>query len=437
MGLFGRKYKKNNKVSFGKDVEGGENSPHFHKTPEDDKINEVPSQQQTIRNSSTAVTSSSSSSSSSKADEETQQQQQQQKQIQREIASADEILLPFREPKPLYRNLSMNSDLDESHRQTSKHEEADYLDRSAGFDEIDQMSSEETFDFMTPVVMNARKLQEANNINNIPTNLKPSLGTSVMPPIPNLDKSQSARMVGRDVAPDINKLSALVIESNNSNHGNHINSNSRSNSNSNSSKKKSQGKTSPAAVDPLPNDNNDNHDTNRSHQNSDQQMQQQHPQQNQHQYYPQQQQPPPQQLLPHEIEIEQTRDLVKVFIGEIWNRGEIESIEKVCSPRLRFNGHIGLERVGHDGFSRMVTTVRSSLEGYHCEIHSMVVEGRKCFCRLKFTGKHVGMLMGYPPTHKLVAWMGASEFTICPRKKQILKVWELGDIKTLENQLMR
>ena len=441
MGLFGRKYKKKNKVSFGIDVEGGEHSSHdFHKTTEDDKkiINEAPSQQtqHTITNSSTSVTSSS----SSKADEETrqqQQQQQQQKEIQGEIASANEILLPFREPKPLYRNLSMNSDLDESHRQASKHEEADYLERSVDFDEMDQMSSEKTFDFMTPVVTpcpNAHKLQEANNL---PANLKPSLGTTVMPPVPNLDQSKSVRMGGRDVAPDINKLSALVIESNdnNSNHGK-----SNSNHSKSISSKKSQGKANLAAVDPLPNgNNNNNHDTNRSHQNSDQQMQQQHPQQNQHQYYPQQQQqqPPPQQLLPHEIEIEQTRDLVKVFIGEIWNRGEIESIEKVCSPRLRFNGHIGLERVGHDGFSRMVTTVRSSLEGYHCEIHSMVVEGRKCFCRLKFTGKHVGMLMGYPPTHKLVAWMGASEFTICPRKKQILKVWELGDIKTLENQLMR
>lgn len=132
---------------------------------------------------------------------------------------------------------------------------------------------------------------------------------------------------------------------------------------------------------------------------------------------------------------ETTRDLVKTFIGEIWNRGEIDSIEKVCSPRLRFNGHTGLERVGHGGFSIMVQTVRSSLEGYHCEIHSMVVEERKCFCRLKFTGKHVGELMGYPATNRTVSWMGASEFTVCPKRNQILKVWELGDIKTLEAQL--
>lgn len=131
--------------------------------------------------------------------------------------------------------------------------------------------------------------------------------------------------------------------------------------------------------------------------------------------------------------IEVTRDLVKRFISDIWNRGEIDLIPKVCHPSLRFNGHVGMDRVGHEGFSRMVTTVRDALADYHCEIHSMVVESNKAFCRLRFTGKHTGNLLGYPPTGKTVAWMGASEFT-CKNGK-ILKVWELGDVKSLEEQL--
>ena len=49
------------------------------------------------------------------------------------------------------------------------------------------------------------------------------------------------------------------------------------------------------------------------------------------------------------------------------------------------------------------------------------------------TGKHTGNLLGYPPTRKVVAWMGATEFTC--QNGRILKVWELGDIKTLEEQL--
>lgn len=131
--------------------------------------------------------------------------------------------------------------------------------------------------------------------------------------------------------------------------------------------------------------------------------------------------------------IEITRELVKKFISDIWNRGEIELIPSVCHPSLRFNGHVGMDRVGHEGFARMVSTVREALMDYHCEIHSMVVESNKAFCRLRFTGKHTGNLLGYAPTGKTVSWMGASEFT-CKNGK-ILKVWELGDVKSLEEQL--
>ena len=131
---------------------------------------------------------------------------------------------------------------------------------------------------------------------------------------------------------------------------------------------------------------------------------------------------------------EHTRNLVKKFVAEIWNRGEVDLIPQVCSPALRFNGNAGFDKIGHDGLARMVATIRDALDDYHCEIHSMVVENNKAFCRLRFTGKHSGPLLGYEPTGKVVAWMGATEFT-CQNGK-ILKVWELGDVKSLEEQLM-
>jgi predicted ester cyclase len=111
----------------------------------------------------------------------------------------------------------------------------------------------------------------------------------------------------------------------------------------------------------------------------------------------------------------------------------LELIPTVCARGLRFNGSAGMDRVGHDGFSRMVQTIRGSLEDYHCEIHSMVVEGNKAFCRMRFTGRHVGQLLGYEATGKHVSWMGASEFTVVDGL--IVKVWELGDMASLEHQL--
>lgn len=44
----------------------------------------------------------------------------------------------------------------------------------------------------------------------------------------------------------------------------------------------------------------------------------------------------------------ETRDLVKKFIADIWNRGELDLIPDVCSPSLRFNGNTGtLVMVAH------------------------------------------------------------------------------------------
>ena len=359
--------------------------------------------------------------------------------------SIKEILMPFREPKPADRIPSFNSDIRNSNHQHNmtfdeNYVEADYMDSSDGIDEMDDMTADpvenEVDEYLTtPEIANLTNTWHPDStMKNKSSKINTSeLVTNAMPGIPDLDKSQSARKANRGTTPHgINRLAALG--------GKTDTSTSHSNNHSNSSTR-AQAKMPSAGLQRAKN----NHDTNYSKQASatttysgSAQVSEKYRQAQQPLNYAinsQQQIYPEHQPTPHEIESERTRELVKIFIGEIWNRGEIESIEKVCSPRLRFNGHAGLERVGHEGFSQMVMTVRSSLEGYHCEIHSMVVEGRKCFCRLKFTGKHVGELMGYPPTNKLVAWMGASEFTICPRKKLILKVWELGDIKSLEMQL--
>lgn len=163
--------------------------------------------------------------------------------------------------------------------------------------------------------------------------------------------------------------------------------------------------------------------------------------QQQQQVPPQQQEPPVNSSSVTDMPVgdpafakaEVTRDLVKKFISDIWNRGELDLIPHVCSPKIRFNGNTGLDKIGHDGFARMVATIHGALSDYHCEIHSMVVENNKAFCRLRFSGKHTGDLLGYPPTGRVVSWMGATEFTCM--NGRILKVWELGDMKTLEEQL--
>jgi predicted ester cyclase len=129
-----------------------------------------------------------------------------------------------------------------------------------------------------------------------------------------------------------------------------------------------------------------------------------------------------------------TRQLIKKYFSDLWNRGELEVIPEVCSPKIRLNiNNDSFDKVGHDGLARLVNGVRDLFDDYHCEIHSIVVEGNKAFCRLRFSGKHVAPLFGYPPTGLRVSWMGSQEFT-CVNGK-ILKVWELADMLTLQELL--
>jgi hypothetical protein len=50
--------------------------------------------------------------------------------------------------------------------------------------------------------------------------------------------------------------------------------------------------------------------------------------------------PPPSAVEPSRCH--ETRSLVKKFIADIWNRGELDLIPSVCSPSLRFNGNTGM-----------------------------------------------------------------------------------------------
>jgi predicted ester cyclase len=126
-----------------------------------------------------------------------------------------------------------------------------------------------------------------------------------------------------------------------------------------------------------------------------------------------------------------TRELVKRYYGKIWNRGETEDIPFVCSRKFQFNG--SSQPLSLEEFKNVVTNSHSGLDLFHAEMHSIVVEGNKAFCRMLFTGIHNDEYLGYRPTGKNVSWEGATEFTI--KNSRIQAVWELADLQSLKKQL--
>jgi predicted ester cyclase len=132
-----------------------------------------------------------------------------------------------------------------------------------------------------------------------------------------------------------------------------------------------------------------------------------------------------------QVDDDTTRELVKRYFVKIWNRGEVDDIPNVCSSTFSLNGYPN--PLGHEGFRDVVRESHNGFKLFHAEIHSIVVEGNKAFCRMLFTGIHNGEYLGYRPTGNHISWMGATEFTI--KEGRIDAVWQIADLQSMRKQL--
>ena len=127
--------------------------------------------------------------------------------------------------------------------------------------------------------------------------------------------------------------------------------------------------------------------------------------------------------------------LVEAFYEHIWNAGNVEAAMDLLAEAFVFRGSLGADLQGRGAFLEYVTSVRSVLADYHCEILECVTEGNRAFARMRFSGRHVGEFRGYPPTGKPVHWVGAALFRF--EGAAIAQLWVLGDLQGLDELLNR
>jgi predicted ester cyclase len=121
---------------------------------------------------------------------------------------------------------------------------------------------------------------------------------------------------------------------------------------------------------------------------------------------------------------------VETFNARIWNAGDFEAASGLLTERFVFRGSLGAELQGRDELLAYARSVRFALADYHCDILECVTEGDRAFAQMRFSGRHVEVFRGFPPTGKPVHWLGAALFQL--EGRAIAQLWVLGDLHGLD-----
>lgn len=129
----------------------------------------------------------------------------------------------------------------------------------------------------------------------------------------------------------------------------------------------------------------------------------------------------------------ENENLINQFYYQVYNHKSLNLIPKLFTDNCIFRGSLGEEKVGHEGIAEYVTLITDALGEFECTIHQIICENENAYARIRFAGIHQDQFMGYPPSGKMVNWIGTVEFSITNGK--ISELWALGDLHGLVQQL--
>lgn len=127
------------------------------------------------------------------------------------------------------------------------------------------------------------------------------------------------------------------------------------------------------------------------------------------------------------------RELVVAFYADIWDRGNLSRIPALLREDFTFRGSTRRRAEG----ARRVRGVRQDgarCARGRCDILDLVVEERRAFARMRFSGRHVGEFLGFRASGKELEWMGAALFTLGDDGRAS-DLWVLGDVESLRARL--
>lgn len=91
--------------------------------------------------------------------------------------------------------------------------------------------------------------------------------------------------------------------------------------------------------------------------------------------------------------IEKNKELIRLIVNEVWNKGQLDRIEQALAPNFSFY-HPNLPEPirGPAGYSQFVKAYRDAMPDLHITIDEMTAEDETVVYRWTFQGTHTGEL---------------------------------------------
>lgn len=133
--------------------------------------------------------------------------------------------------------------------------------------------------------------------------------------------------------------------------------------------------------------------------------------------------------------IEPVSALVARFYQRMWNDWDDSCVQSTLARDVTFRGSLGQQTIGRDGWLGYRDQIRRGAPDFHNEVLDLISNDNRAAARLRYTGTHLGPLLGIPATGRRFAYSGAAFFTA--QDGLITDVWVLGDLNGLKDQLLR
>jgi steroid delta-isomerase-like uncharacterized protein len=105
---------------------------------------------------------------------------------------------------------------------------------------------------------------------------------------------------------------------------------------------------------------------------------------------------------------EQQKALVRRFIEDVWNQGDVAIIGQVCAPDFVLHDPTTPRFKTRLDYEQLVTTYRRAFPDLRCTIEEQLAERNLVMTWWGMQGTHRGPLFGYPPTERHVRFTGIS-----------------------------